>query len=132
MPFHVCFTGDATHHRDDMISIAMGAKGVYYKDLDRAVFDSRKTNCPVFLVVGGRKASSQKIAYAKKAGDRVKIMTHIDFLELEDINESADRLFNMQAVTSTPRAHAPAPARPSLVLTHRALCTSRRAGERFT
>jgi hypothetical protein len=132
MPFHVCFTGDATHHRDDMISIAMGAKGVYYKDLDRAVLDSRKTTCPVFLVVGGRGASSAKIAYAKKAGDRVKIMTHIDFLELEDINESADRLFNMQAVTSTPRAHAPAPARPSLVLTHRALCTSRRAGERFT
>ena len=79
-----------------------------------------------------KKPQYPKIAYAKKAGDRVKIMTHIDFLELEDIDESADRLFNMQAVTSTPRAHAPAPARPSLVLTHRALCTSRRAGERFT
>lgn len=50
-----------------MIQIAKGAKGVYYKDLDRAVLDSRKTNCPVFLVVGGRKASSKKIACASPA-----------------------------------------------------------------
>ena len=107
--FHVCFTGDATHHRDDMIRIAMGAKGIYYKDLDRAVLDSRKTNCPVYLVTG-RKGSSQKIEWAKKAGSRVTIMPYTDFLELEDINESAERLFNLQAVNSTAVAPADAPA----------------------
>jgi hypothetical protein len=50
--FFVCFTGDAKHHRDDMIKIAKGAKGVYYTELDRAVYDAKKENCPVFLVVG--------------------------------------------------------------------------------
>jgi hypothetical protein len=108
--FFVCFTGDAKHHRDDMIKIAKGAKGVYYTELDRAVYDAQKKNCPVFLVVGGRNGSSPKIARAKKAGGRVTIMTHTDFLELEDINESAERLFNLQAVNSTAVAPADAPA----------------------
>ena len=42
--FFVCFTGDAKHHRDDMIKIALakGAKGVYYTELDRAVYDAQK------------------------------------------------------------------------------------------
>ena len=105
--FHVCFTGDATHHRDDMIRIAMGAKGTYYTELDRAMYDARKTNCPVYLVVG-RKGSSKKIALAQKAGSLVRIMPHTDFLELEDIKEEVERLFKLQAVNSTPRAPAPA------------------------
>ena len=141
--FFVCFTGDAKHHRDDMIKIAKGAKGVYYTELDRAVYDAKKENCPVFLVVGGRNGSSQKIAMAKKAGGLVRIMTHTDFLDLEDINEAAERLFKLQAVNSTPRAHAPAAQAQALcfiyviIHTHaravpRAPCTSRRAGERFT
>ena len=92
-----------------MIKIAKGAKGIYYKDLDRAVYDSRKTDCPVFLVTG-RNDSTQKIEFAEKAGTRVTIMTYTAFLELEDINESAERLFNLQAVNSTAVAPADAPA----------------------
>ena len=126
--FHVCFTGDATHHRDDMITIAMGAKGIYYQDLDRAVYDSRKTNCPVYLVTG-RNGSSQKIAFAEKAGTRVTIMTHTAFLELEDINESAERLLNLQAVNSTPRAHAHPPPAQAQALCSRAVPRAPRAAQ---
>ena len=65
--FFVCFTGDAKHHRDDMIKIAKGAKGVYYTELDRAVYDAQKKNCPVFLVVGGRNGSSPENREGEKS-----------------------------------------------------------------